>query len=172
MLTLALLRHAKSSWDDRDLDDHERPLNARGTRDAQRMGTYLREQGFRPDLVLCSDAVRTRETLSLVLAALGGAAPRTAFEPRLYLADPPGMLEVLARVDAGVQSCLLIGHNPGVHALAVELAGAGSREDLWELATKFPTGGLAIIDFPAGAEWKRLETGSGTLRVFVSPKRL
>ena len=169
--TLLLLRHAKSSWDDRTLEDHERPLNKRGLRDAPRIGEWLRAEGLRPDLVLCSDAVRTRATLTLVLAALGGPAPRIVLEPRLYLADAAVLLAELARIEAGVHCCMMIGHNPGLQALALDLAGQGDGADLAALADKLPTAGLAVIDLDI-PEWRTLRSGIGRLSRFVRPRHL
>src|SRR4051812_49332739 len=107
MRTLMLLRHAKSSWDDSALGDHERPLNKRGTRDGARIGKYMADNGLGPDLVLCSDAVRARATLTLLLPAFAGATPEVVFDPRLYLAEPPAILEVLAKAEATHRQCLI-----------------------------------------------------------------
>ena len=170
MRTLLLMRHAKSSWGEPGLDDHERPLNKRGTRDAARVGGYLAEHDLRPDFVLCSDAVRTRATLTLLLAAMGGAQPKVLFEPRLYLAEPPAILEVLSRVERAVRCCLVVGHNPGTHALALGLVADGDGDSLTELAMKFPTAALAVIDLDA-RDWNDLEPGAGRLRAFVTPKQ-
>ncbi len=171
MRTLSLLRHAKSSWDDPTQGDHERPLNKRGTRDAERIGRFMFEQAIAPDLMLCSDAVRTRATLTLVLAELGGDPPRVLVEPRLYLAQPAAILEILTRLEPEVGHCMLVGHNPGMHATALELSGAGDRKTLATLATKFPTAGLAVIDLDV-ATWNDIRPGVGRLRLFVGPKTL
>lgn len=171
MRKLLLLRHAKSSWDATGLDDHERPLNKRGVRDAPVMGAYIAKHDLNPDLVLCSDAVRTRATLTLLLPALGAPSPAVRYEPRLYLAEPAAIVEVLHRVDPKVERCLVVGHNPGMHALALGLVGDGDRKDLSALAMKFPTACLAVIDFD-DVPWKGLKPGTGRLRAFVSPKLL
>lgn len=171
MRTLSLLRHAKSSWDDPDHGDHERPLNKRGTRDAPRMGRFMAEQGIIPDIVLCSDAVRARATLTLVLAELSPAAPNVRIEPRLYLAEPTAIVEIVARLEPEIGHCLLVGHNPGMHATALELTGAGERKALAALASKFPTAGLAVIDLDV-ATWRDIRPGGGRLRLFVGPKTI
>lgn len=168
MRTLSLLRHAKSSGVDLTRDDFDRPLNQRGARDATRMGRFMREHGLVPDLVLCSDAVRARETLTLVLSAFGGAGPRVVFEPKLYLAEPAAILEVVADVDAGIGHCLVVGHNPGLHALALAMTVAG---DHTAMALEFPASGLAVIDLDA-ARWRALQPARGRLRLFVSPSQL
>ena len=171
MRTLMLMRHAKSSWATPGLDDHERPLNKRGVKEAPRIGAYLAKNGLCPDLVLCSDAARTRATLSLVLSALGGTAPKVMFEPRLYLAEPAAITEVLARVEPAAMRVLVIGHNPGLHALALWLVGDGSAETIAELSMKFPTCALAVIDIERRG-WESLEPGTGRLRHFVVGKHL
>jgi phosphohistidine phosphatase len=171
MRTLLLLRHAKSSWDDPELDDHERPLNKRGTRDASHMGELIGERGLAPDAVLCSDAVRTRATLTLVLAAAGARPARIQIQPRLYLAEPPAIIELVRALPAECQRCLVVGHNPGIHALALGLTGSGERKALAALAIKFPTGGLAVIDLDVEG-WGDVRPGAGALRLFTSPKDL
>src|SRR5688500_2653227 len=97
MKTLLILRHAKSSWDDASLDDHERPLNARGRRDAPRMGDLLRDELLVPDLIITSDAVRAHTTALAVAEAAGYIGP-IVVEPRLYHASPEDVLAVLATV--------------------------------------------------------------------------
>ncbi len=169
MRTLLLLRHAKSSWDDPELDDHERPLNKRGTRDATRMGELISELGLAPDAVLCSDAVRTRATLALVLAAVGERPSRIQIEPRLYLAEPQAIMELVRAVPADCRRVLVVAHNPGIHALALGLTGSGDRKALSALAIKYPTAGLAVIDLDAEG-WRDVRPGSGALRLFTSPK--
>lgn len=171
MRTLLLLRHAKSSWDDPCLDDHERPLNRRGTRDAPRIGAWIAEHRLRPDLVLCSDAVRARATLSLVLAELEAPAPKVVFEPRLYLAEPAAIIEVVKRAEPSASHCMVVGHNPGLHALALGLSAAGARKDLAALAMKMPTASLAVIELDIEA-WSALRPGGGRLAAFVTPRDL
>jgi phosphohistidine phosphatase len=171
MLTLLLLRHAKSSWDDPQLDDHDRPLAKRGVRDAARIGSYIMEHDLTPDLVLCSDAVRTRATLTLVLSRLGTATPLIAYDRALYLAEPAGILGRIAEVDASSSRVMVIWHNPGMHALALGLTGAGSSKSLSQLALRFPTAALAVIEFDVGG-WDRVKARQGTLRAYVSPKGL
>jgi phosphohistidine phosphatase len=171
MRTLSLLRHAKSSWDDPELTDHERGLNGRGLRDAPRMGRFIRNNGLVPDLVLCSDAVRTRETMRLVLAEWGAARPRVVYDAALYLAEPVGILKLLAKVDANIGHCLVVGHNPGLEDLAVSLAETGEPHALADLGAKFPTCALAVIDLPVEG-WKGLRPGTGNLRMFVVPRAL
>jgi phosphohistidine phosphatase len=170
-LTLCLLRHAKSSWDDAALDDHERPLAERGARDAARIGTWMADAGLVPDLVLCSDAVRTRATLALVLSALADVAPQIATEPGLYLAAAEAMTARLQAVE-GARTVLMIGHNPGIHALALDLIGSGETKALAHLAMKYPTAALAVLRFEGATAWRDIAAGRGRLVHFVTPKSL
>src|SRR4051794_27998376 len=156
---LLLLRHAKSSWDDPGLSDHDRPLAPRGRKAAALMASYLSEERIRPALVLCSTAVRARETLEGV-----GLADDVVFERELYGASSGELLERLGRVPDSVESAMLIGHNPGMQDLALMLGGTGDVE------RKFPTGALATFAFDGG--WSDLGPGRADLVDFVRPKQL
>jgi phosphohistidine phosphatase len=171
MLTLSLLRHAKSSWSDPELDDHERPLAKRGAKAIPALAKFVRQEKLRPSLVLCSDAIRTRATLALLLAELGPPAPQVIFDDALYLASPDAIRTELGRVEGSATHVLVVGHNPGLHALALELVGEGDRKMLAMLAREFPTGALAVISFDA-TSWKDLKSASGHLEHFTTPRRL
>ena len=171
MLTLSLLRHAKSSWVDPDLGDHERPLTKRGTRDAPRVGALMLAESIVPDLILCSGAVRARATLTLVMAQLEGARPQIIYDDALYLAEPSALLQRLGSIERSMHHVMLVGHNPGMHALALELTGAGERRDLARLALGFPTTALAVLDFEP-SRWDMIGAGQGRLRLFVTPKQI
>ncbi len=171
MRTLLVMRHAKSGWDDPTLGDHERPLNRRGTRDAPRIGRYLATAGLIPEAVLCSDAVRTRATLTLLLAEWPAPPPTISYDPGLYLAEPAAIIEALRRVDPAVQRCMVLAHNPGVHALTLGLTGSGDRRALAEVATRFPTSAVAVIELETD-RWSAIKAGAGRLSAFVYPKAL
>jgi phosphohistidine phosphatase len=172
MRQLLLLRHAKSSWDDPRLPDHARPLNARGRRGAAAMGDAMRELGLAPDIVLVSSARRTLQTLE-ALAPIDGP-PLVEPMDALYLASWQGLLEVLRGVRETARSVLLIGHNPGLHELAMALAGpaamAGGGRMAARLAAGYPTGTLA--EFSVALPWRRLEPGGGRLLRFLAPADL
>jgi phosphohistidine phosphatase len=170
MLTLSLLRHAKSSWADHGLDDFDRPLNARGEDAAPRMGAFMARQGIAPELILCSPAVRARQTLALLLPHLP-ASPRVVYEDALYLAPATALLKRLRKVAAKVRHAMVIGHDPGLHTLARQLAGHGKPKDLEALAEALPTAGLVVLVFAAPA-WSGLKRGAGSLELFMAPKRL
>jgi phosphohistidine phosphatase len=171
MLTLILLRHAKSSWDNTELDDVARPLAPRGMAAAPRMGAYLLQTGTRPDVILCSASVRTRATLDLVLPQLGDPVPAIAFEDGLYLASAEDLLARLKKVPARCPRVMMIGHNPGFHNLAVMLAGSGDPQLRDAVAAKFPTSGLAILTFDA-VSWPQIVRRGGNLAQFMTPARL
>ena len=164
---LYLLRHAKSSWDEPGLADHDRPLAPRGLRAASAMRRHLEEEHVAPELVLCSTAARARATLDGVRPVLGGAAVR--FEAELYGASAHELLARVRAVAASVRSVMLIGHNPGLQDLALCLARPGAH--VHELGEKFPTGALATLAF-RGADWRALERGRAELAAFVRPRDL
>ena len=167
MSTLYLLRHAKSAWDDVALTDHERPLAPRGLRDGERMASYLEGVGVQPELVLCSSAVRTRQTLDLVSPALGDG--EVVIEDGIYGASASELLERIQRVPDSVGSVLVIGHNPGLEDLAIGLAATGAALD--QLSAKFPTCAFAALDLGEGA-WADVVPGAATLTAFATPKTI
>ena len=168
MLTLSLLRHAKSSWKTPALPDRERPLNARGMSDAPAMGRAMSERGIEPELVLCSSAQRTADTLALVLPELK-IEPEVVYEDALYQASPDDMLGMLRGLQPGARNVLVVGHNPEIQALALGLVGSGPKDLRNRLAEKYPTGGLAVINFTAGL-WSSVDAGSGSLSLFLTPR--
>jgi len=170
MLTLSLLRHAKSSWKNPTLSDRERPLATRGVTDAPLMGKAMAERGIDPELVLCSSARRTRDTLALVLPELK-VEPKVVYEDALYHASPQAMLEMLRGVQPGANRVMLVGHNPEIQSFALDLVGSGPKHFRDRLSEKFSTAGLAGITFASGL-WKSVEVNSGTLNLFLSPRDL
>lgn len=169
MLTLILLRHAKSSWADPTLIDFERPLGERGRRAAPCTGRFLAQAGYAPEVVLCSPALRTRQTLDLVLDQFADA-PKAIFDQNIYGALTSTLLE-LVRAAPRCKSLMLIGHNPAIHGLALELIGFGSRGEISDLVRKYPTAAAAVLKFEASG-WSDLRAGLGTLACFVNPKAL
>jgi len=166
---LFLLRHAKSSWDDPGLDDHERPLAPRGRRAVQVLGEYLRDNDIRPIQVLCSSSRRTRETLDGV--APGG---ETLIESDLYHADADHLVERLRRVSEDVESVMVIGHNPTLQMTVLRLcAPGGSNGDgshRVQISQKFPTGALATLGFDC--PWSELGPGRARIVDYVKPKAI
>ena len=167
MVTLSLFRHAKSAWDNPGLSDFDRPLAPRGERDAPRMGAFMEREGLVPELVLCSTARRARQTLELAQAEWK-SPPEIRFEDGLYGAGPGEMMPFLQALPASCGQAMLIGHNPGMHALAVSLSGDGDAMDALEI--KYPTAALAVIEFEGG--WGGVAPGAGILWRFVVPGEL
>src|ERR1700749_3755753 len=148
---LILLRHAKSDWP--DVPDQDRPLAKRGRRDAPVIGRWLRDQGYRPQLVICSAALRTRQTWDLVGAELGGP-PSVTFEPRAYAASALTLLYLVRELPAACSSALLIGHNPGVSELASNLIESAGDDTPGTPGLRFPTAAVAVLEFPG--DWAGL----------------
>ena len=162
MKTLLLLRHAKSSWADSALADHDRPLKPRGIKAAHRMGRLLRRHSLHPEAVLCSTAVRARETLRLVLEETG-IQPPVAYSEGLFHCPPSEFALTLQQVDAAVTTVLLIGHNPGLEEFLSQLT--GHPETL-------PTAALARLEVDL-SDWSQFsETTHARLVDLWRPKEL
>jgi phosphohistidine phosphatase len=162
---LHLLRHAKSSWKDAALDDHDRPLNKRGRRDAQALADHLKRTGLAPDLVLCSSALRTRQTLDFIVTAI--RPPKVVIERGFYQAGRSRLLARLQEIEDEVGRVLLIAHNPGLHNLALMLASAKESDLLGRLKATFPTGALASYRFDES--WRQLRPHRATLVGYLTP---
>lgn len=160
--TLILMRHAKSSWNDPLLSDHDRSLNARGRKSALALGAWMRGTGLSPDQVLCSTAKRTRETL----ASLGLDGARAEFSGKLYHAGAVQLLSALA--GASGKTVLLVAHNPGIGDLAhrmVRIPPAHPRFD------DYPTGATLVARFDV-KNWREVAPGTGEVLEFVVPREL
>ncbi len=176
MRQLLLLRHAKSSWDAADLPDRDRPLNARGRRAAGLMRQAMRDLGLEPDIVLVSSARRTQETLALLEP--WNETPLIESLDALYLAAPEQLFATLHGVAETARSVMVVGHNPGLHELALSLIGPAGlrdqdtayREPVGEIVRGFPSGALA--EFSIAGPWSRLGEGGGRLERFLTPHGL
>ena len=153
MKSLHLLRHAKSSWKDPGLNDHDRPLSKRGRQTAKMMAAYLRRAKIAPDLVICSTAVRAQQTLDPIAKAK--KPPRVILEREIYGGTQQALWEQLWNLPESAKSVLLIGHNPALRDLARELAQADLNKLLPSTDEKFPTGAMASFRFDGA--WKALE---------------
>lgn len=162
MKTLLILRHAKSSWKDDTLPDHDRPLNKRGKQDAPRMGKLLQEKGLVPDLIISSTAKRARKTAEMV-AEESGYEGEIQLERDLYAFEPTAYLEELAQIEDHFQTILIVGHNPGLEELVEQLTGKFAR---------LPTAALAQVSLPVES-WSDLdEETQGQLSNLWRPKEL
>ena len=166
MNRLMLLRHAKSSWDEPEMDDHDRPLAPRGRKAASKMATWIATAKVRPDLIVCSSAARAVQTMKPVADALEGVP--TAVEDGLYTFDAAELVPRIRELPASTTTVLLIGHNPALQDLTLRLAAEGQL--LERVREKFPTAALAILELDRA--WTEVEDGSATLVDFVTPQRL
>jgi phosphohistidine phosphatase len=165
---LMLLRHAKSAWP--DVPDRDRPLAKRGRRDAPVIGRWLRDRGYRADVVICSAARRTRQTWELVAPELGGS-PSVTLEPRAYEASATTLLYLARELPGPCRAALLIAHNPGISELATSLteppAGNGAPPSP---GIRFPTAAVAVLEFVG--DWPDLAPGQARLLDFTTPASL
>lgn len=168
MKRLTLLRHAKSTWDDPVARDFDRPLNRRGRKAARRIGQEMQALGLRFDAVIASPAVRVKETLADVEQGYGRDLPVT-FEQAVYLASPETLLDLVRAADDGAASLLLVGHNPGLESLAIDLTQGGPLRA--QVAQKYPTATLAEISLEC-ASWRDIASGTGSLDRFIRPRDL
>ncbi|MGX1165259.1 phosphohistidine phosphatase [Bradyrhizobium sp. USDA 372] len=175
MRRLMLLRHAKTETDAPSGRDQDRRLDDRGHKDAAQMGDWIAAHPPFPDTVLVSHAVRARQTWDIAWEAMKDRvrAPQVEVLPELYGADPAQILETIRTATAPADSkrLLLIGHNPGMHEVALMLIGGGDPDGAKALGHNLPTAGLAIFDFDV-KDWDDVAYRRGNLVLFVSPKLL
>ncbi len=164
-LRLILIRHAKSSWSDPFADDHARVLNARGRASAEAIGAWMAAEGYLPDVVLCSDAIRTQETAALILPSLD-PQPKLDLTGTIYHASPDTILDLLHRQTA--QNVAVIGHNPGIGMLANILVRVPPKHHRF---SDYPTCATTVIDFD-GESWMQAKARTGYCKAFVVPRDL
>ena len=152
------------------MEDQSRVLSERGRKDAVKIGAYIAGHALIPDRVVMSPSVRTLETWKFAATAMRPAPAAQSIE-RLYGATPHAILAVIKDAPASAHTLMVIGHNPGLHELALMLIASGDVETRERLREKLPTSGLAIVDFPSDG-WDKLHPQSGRLERFVSPKTL
>lgn len=170
MMRLLLLRHAKSSWDISGQPDFERALAPRGRRAAQMIGEHLATHRLMPDRILCSSARRTRETLIGILPLIASDVD-IRITRDLYEVGHDAYIDCVSALGGGARTLLLIGHNPTVQETALELIGSGNPALRDEIAGKFPTAGLAVIDFDIH-KWSELRPRTGRVVAFFRPREL
>ena len=161
MKTLYILRHAKSSWDDVDLSDFERPLSERGQKAAPFMGELMHEHGFEPYVILSSPAERAKSTTELVKKA-GKFDAEARLDHRIYEASPNALRQIVAELDDAYRSVLIVGHNPGIEGFIRFLTGG---------LEPMPTAALAVIDIDTD-NWDLIQEGRGVLQKIYRPKDL
>lgn len=159
MKRLYILRHAKSSWDEPDLSDFERPLNDRGERTAPAMGRLISRRGLAPGIIISSPAVRARTTAELVKQG-GSIIADIRLDDRVYEASPQTLLHVVSELDDRFDSAMIVGHNPGMEGFIRLLSG---KEE------SMPTAALAVVNLKID-NWASIEPGSGKLKTVIRPK--
>ena len=164
-LRLILIRHAKSSWNDPFADDHARVLNKRGKASAAAIGQWMAQQGYVPDVVLCSDAARTQETAQLILPALE-PQPELQLSAHIYHASPDTILNIIQQQTTAALA--VIGHNPGIGMLANALVKSAPAHRRF---SDYPTCATTVIDFDVGG-WKDVRPHMGRCEAFVVPRDL
>jgi phosphohistidine phosphatase len=166
---LTVLRHAKSSWDHASLGDFDRPLNERGWKDARRIGKELKHRRMTFDLGLASPAARVRETIDGLIETYGEPTFPIHFDKRVYLAETSELFTLVRAIPDEAHAALLVGHNPGLEQLLVELGRDGNYRD--RIAEKYPTAALAVVELPVKS-WAEVGPGSGTITTLILPKEL
>lgn len=161
MKKLFLIRHAKSSWDDPELDDFDRPLNHRGNNDAHTMGERLKKRGVKPELVYSSGAKRAKSTAELLCKELG-CEEKIVFVDELYATTPEDILEIISKTPKHIDTLFVISHNPGLNELASELV---------EFGENLPTTGILEIWFDTD-NWRKVSSAKKELKNFDFPKNL
>jgi phosphohistidine phosphatase len=170
MKKLYLLRHAKSDWGNPNLADIDRPLNARGIKVSKLLGSHFEKNAIRPDLILCSPARRTRQTLNAIIEETGREY-QVRYEKGLYESGAENILDIIRKTAGSVNALMIIGHNPGLEMLAHSLIKTGKPKALAKLDQKYPTGGLATLDLNID-HWQDLGPGLAELKNFEIPKEI
>ena len=161
MKTLFVLRHAKSSWENADLSDFERPLNKRGLEAAPLMGKVIKENRFQPEIILSSPARRAKQTAEIIKEK-AEINTEIKFEERIYEASPARLLEVVSEQSNNIERLMIVGHNPGLEGLVRLLTGQ---------IEPMPTAALAVIDLQI-TKWSEISSSNGTLRTLIRPKEI
>lgn len=170
MKKLILLRHAKSSWNDPTLDDHDRPLNARGKASAPVIAEWLDHRAHLPDVVLSSSSKRTRQTVKRMQKAVP-KLPDPIIDPALYHASPSAMCERLAQLPSTAQSVMLVGHQPGLGSLVRKLSDGLETRRCKRAFEHFPTAAAAILEVDID-DWADLDFARARFIDFASPREL
>jgi phosphohistidine phosphatase len=169
MPRLCLLRHAKSDWFAGSASDFDRPISPRGERDAPLVGTHIAAKGWQPDRILCSPAKRCHQTLDILAGFLDGDTD-VSYPTGLYDASGADYAGLIRAHGGDAETLMIIGHNPMIHETALRLAIPAISPASNELARKYPTSAVALLDFQTA--WEDLANESGRLLAFVKPADL
>ena len=162
MKTLYIVRHAKSSWDERGISDHDRKLNSRGKRDAPKMGELLNGKGYHPEIIYSSSAERALTTAKILVDKLQYPVENLIITNRIYEATTNDLITIVNEIDDKYHSAMLVGHNPGFTVLANLLAD--------KYIDNMPTCAVAVVELNV-ASWKEVESDCGKLIAFEYPKK-
>ncbi len=167
MKTLYLLRHAKTEAATGNQEDIDRRLTASGREACEAIGSYMKKHKYVPSFVLSSPARRTSETFSHVMEA-AGMSPPYKFEKTFYPFNPDRVADSIRKLDDNIDSVMIVGHNPGIHQLAITLAKPDDTDSYEQLKTKYPTGTLTVLRFKLDS-WERMGNKGGKLMDFMPP---
>ncbi len=170
MLRLMLLRHAKSDWSDEGAHDHDRSLNSSGWKAAASVASHIHQHQLHPKLILCSTALRTRQTLMEIMPHLRNDT-RIQLLRDLYNSSEGDYIDAIRAFGGGYDTLLLVGHNTAIQDTALQLSGKGNPELIRQMDTKYPTGALAVIDFEEH-RWSEIERRQGRIISFFQPRHL
>lgn len=170
MKKLYLLRHAKSDYPANVRDDKNRPLNERGKNACKIMGAFLKENNIAPDMIISSDALRTKQTIKNIIDE-SCLRNKVDFTKNLYLASAGEILKEVAKINNNLNNVMVVAHNPGIQELAAILFKDGDEEKLRKIKTKYPTASLSSFILHTNS-WSEIYPASCTLEFFVSPKDL
>ena len=162
MKQIYILRHAKSSWDNSNLSDFERPLADRGISDAKKMSNFLKDMNIKIDKVLCSNAIRAKETFDLTADGFNFEIDKATYLDKLYFGDTTTIIQDLKELDESLNNILIVGHNPTLHYLVEILTN--------ESINRFTTCNLATISHDG--EWVSLNSQQCSLKSLIRPKEL
>ena len=169
MKTIFLLRHAKSSWDNSQLEDFDRPLSTRGEKSSIKIGKYIKNKNIIPDIVYCSSAKRAKKTWELINKVIK-KKNNIFFKKDLYMADSETFMSTIKKTKNSNKSIMIVSHNPGIESFCLELS-KENNEYINDIKTKYPTGSLAILKVNL-KKWSEIRYESGIIYEFIKPRKL
>ena len=170
MKTIFLLRHAKSSWDNLNLDDFDRPLSNKGIKASKKIGNYLKTNKFVPDIIYCSTAKRAKQTWELTNIIIK-KKKNILYKDNLYMANLSEFMKIIKKTKNKFKNLMIVSHNPGIESLAIELSKNENNKFHQIINIKYPTGALVVIKFNLN-DWGKINYKKGEIYEFIKPKEL
>ncbi|MBH71592.1 MAG: phosphohistidine phosphatase [Pelagibacteraceae bacterium] len=170
MKTIFLLRHAKSSWDNLNLDDFDRPLSNKGIKASKKIGNYLKTNKFVPDIIYCSTAKRAKQTWELTNRIIK-KKKNILYKDNLYMANLSEFMKIIKKTKNKFKNLMIVSHNPGIESLAIELSKNENNKFHQIINIKYPTGALVVIKFNLN-DWGKINYKKGEIYEFIKPKEL